>query len=361
MSGSDSNDSLEKVHSGISDRISLFWRFQLGGWLAFTIFSFPSKWVLLETIPASVLVSLYRDGLGFLITVGMREIYKRCYHEKLTKPALVALVGGVSLLSGLILTLFSLGFHEFLDFDAEQTFTPPVIFGIFYFRTGLCLGWSLLYFGIKLLMERLDRERALAVALAAEKEAEIQMLRAQMNPHFLFNALTTIQAGLTRSPETLRPVVQDLSDFLSFSLSHRDKNFVPVGEEFDALVAYLAVEKARFRDDIEIECRIDTHARDFPVPGILLQPLVENAIGYGRKTSPNPLRIRMHVSRTPSGSLIVEVANSGTWVDEEDARKFGGIGLGNVRKRMALLYPERHRIEMNAEKGWVTVKIVINP
>ncbi len=361
MNAADSHGSHGRVPVGIWDRVPLFWRFQLGGWLAFTIFSFPSKWVMLETIPASVLVSLYRDGLGFLITIGMREIYRRCYRETMPKAALVGLVGGVSLVSGLILTLFSLGFHEFLDFDADKTFTSPIIFGIFYFRTGLCLGWSLLYFGIKLLMERLDRERSLAVALAAEKDAELQMLRAQMNPHFLFNALTTIQAGLTRSPEALRPVVQALSDYLSFSLSHRDQNFIPVGDEYDALVAYLAVEKARFRDDIEIECSIHPVAREFPVPGILLQPLVENAIGYGRKTSPKPLRLRMHVSQLPAASLMIEVANTGTWVEEEDARKFGGIGLGNVRKRMALLYPDRHRIDMNAENGWVTVKIEITP
>ena len=341
------------------DRVALFWRFQLGGWFAFSIFSFPTKWVIIESLRESVIVALFRDGLGFFVTIGMREIYRRCYHEKMTKSALVGLVGGVSLASGLVLTLFSLGFHEFLDFEAEKTFTPPIIFGIFYFRTGLCLGWSLLYFGIKLLMERLDRERSLAIALAAGKDAELQMLRAQLNPHFLFNALTTIQAGLTRSPEALRPVVQALSDYLSFSLSHRNQNFIPVGDEFDALVAYLAVEKARFRDDIEIECRIDPTAREFPVPGILLQPLLENAIGYGRKTSPKPLRLRMHVSQLPTGSLMIEVANTGTWVEEEDARKFGGIGLGNVRKRMALLYPERHRIDMNAENGWVTVTIEI--
>ena len=361
MNGANSNSSHGRVPHQSWSRLPLFWRFQLGGWLAFTVFSFPSKWVLLETIPASVLVSLYRDGLGFLITIGMREIYRRCYSEQMTKAALVALVGGVSLLSGLILTFFSLAFHEFLDFDAEKTFTPPIIFGIFYFRTGLCLGWSLLYFGIKLLMERLDRERSLAIALAVGKDAELQMLRAQLNPHFLFNALTTIQAGLTRAPESLRPVVQALSDYLSFSLSHRDQNFIPVGDEYDALVAYLAVEKARFRDDIEIECRIDPAAREFPVPGILLQPLLENAIGYGRKTSPKPLRLRMHVSQLPTGSMMIEVANTGKWVEEENARKFGGIGLGNVRKRMALLYPDRHRIDMNAENGWVTVKIEITP
>lgn len=359
MNGPNCQGSNGRVPGGIWDRIPLFWRFQLGGWLAFSVFSFPSKWVMLETIPASVLVSLYRDGLGFLITIGMREIYRRCYHDKMTKAALVGLVGGVSLVSGLILTLFSLGFHEFLDFDAEKTFTTPIIFGIFYFRTGLCLGWSLLYFGIKLLMERLDRERSLAVALAAEKDAELQMLRAQMNPHFLFNALNTIQAGLTRAPESLRPVVQALSDYLSFSLSHRDQNFIPAGDEYDALVAYLGVEKARFREDIEIECRIEPAAREFPVPGILLQPLVENAIGYGRKTSPKPLRIRIHVSMSPKNSLIVEVANTGTWVEEE-ARKFGGIGLGNVRKRMALLYPDRHLIDLAANNGWVTVRIEIS-
>jgi len=207
-------------------------------------------------------------------------------------------------------------------------------------------------------MERLDRERSLAVALAAGKDAELQMLRAQMNPHFLFNALNTIQAGLTRAPDSLRPVVQALSDYLSFSLSHRNQSFIPVGEEYDALVAYLAVEKARFRDEIDIECMLDPNIREFPVPGILLQPLVENAISYGRRTSPKPLQLRMQVSRLPTGSLILEVANTGTWV-KEDAQQFGGIGLGNVRKRMSLLYPDRHRIDMNAENGWVTVKIEI--
>ncbi len=361
MTESDSQGSRKIGPGRFCSKIPMFWRFQLGGWLAFTVFSFPSKWVVLETIPASVLVSLYRDGLGFLITIGMREIYRRCYHDKISKVGLFGLVAGVSLVSGLILTLFSLAFHKFLDFDAEKTFTPPVIFGIFYFRTGLCLGWSLLYFGIKLLMERLDRDRSLAVSQAAEKDAELQMLRAQMNPHFLFNALTMIQAGLTRSPETLRPVVQSLSDYLSFSLSHRDKSLIPVGEEYDALVAYLAVEKARFRDELEIDCQIDLAAREVPVPGILLQPLLENAIGYGRMTSPKPLRLRMHVSKLPAGSLLIEVANTGSWVEEEDVRKFGGVGLGNVRKRMALLYPDRHRINVKTDNGWVTVRIEIAP
>jgi hypothetical protein len=87
LNGADSHGSHGKVLGGIWDRIPLFWRFQLVGWLAFTIFSSPSKWVMLETIPTSVLVPLYRDGLGFLITIGMREICRRCYSEKIPKVA----------------------------------------------------------------------------------------------------------------------------------------------------------------------------------------------------------------------------------------------------------------------------------
>jgi hypothetical protein len=93
LNGADSHGSHGKVLGGIWDRIPLFWRFQLVGWLAFMIFSSPSKWVMLETIPTSVLVPLYRDGLGFLISIGMREICRRCYSEKIPKAAFVGPVG----------------------------------------------------------------------------------------------------------------------------------------------------------------------------------------------------------------------------------------------------------------------------
>jgi len=339
-------------------QLPLFWRFQLIGWLAFSVFSFPSKWVILENIPESVVVSIYRDGVGFLITIGMREIYRRVYHEKMSMVSLAVLVTGVSLGSGVFLTLFSLGFHEFLDFKAEKTFTPPVIFGIYYFRTGLCFGWSLLYFGIKLMHDSMERDLRIAQAQANSERAELQMLRAQINPHFLFNSLNTILSALERQKQGVARMVQALSDYFNYSLIHKNDDFVLLGEECDALMDYLSLEKARFGDTLNMACQIDPGTRLARVPGVLLQPLVENAIKFSRETSASPFIVRLNITREKS-ALLIEVCNTGHWITPDPNRESGGIGLENIRKRLEWLYPGQHTLEIVREEGWVVVKLRI--
>jgi len=356
MNGADSHGSHGRVPGGIWDRIPLFWRFQLAGWLAFSVFSFPSKWVMLENVSESVVVSIYRDGMGFLITICMRELYRRVYHEKMSMVSLAALVTGVSLGSGLVLTLFSLGFHKFLDFNAEQTFTPPVIFGIYYFRTGLCFGWSLLYFGIKLMRDSMEREVRLALAEASSERAELQMLRAQINPHFLFNSLNTILSALERQKQGVTKMVQSLSDYLNYSLMHKNDDFVLLGEECDALMDYLALEQARFGESLNMACQIDPGTRTTRVPGVLLQPLVENAIKFSRETSDPPFIVRLNISRDHSG-LLIEVCNTGRWIIPDPHRASGGVGLDNIRQRLNWLYPGQHTLNIVPEEGWVAVRI----
>lgn len=339
------------------NHIPLFWRFQLSGWIAFCIVSFPLKWIVLEDIPGSLLVSLYRDGLSFVLTVGMREIYRRFYRRNLKIGWLALLVTAVSLAGGAILTLFSLAFHDALDFEEAKIFNGQVVFAIFYFRTGLCAGWSLLYFGIKLIRESAQHDLRLSKAESERQRAELQMLRSQMNPHFLFNALTTIRAGMGRSETQLKEAVQGLADYLRYSLENRDHDKVTLGAEVDAIEGYLAVEKARFRADLEVELDIDPEARAAFVPGVILQPLVENAIRYGRKTSPPPLKVRVTVSRPSGQRVCVEVANSGHWINAGNKRGPGGVGLENLRRRLALLYPADHMLETVSEDGWVKVRL----
>jgi hypothetical protein len=357
MSAADSTDWIERAFGGIWRRIPLFWRFQLGGWIVFTVFSFPLKWVVLETVPGSLLISLYRDSVGFLLTLGMREIYRRVYRAQTPVIWVTVVVILVSLVGGAVLTAFSLAFHGVFDFEEEKIFHHSMVFGIFYFRTGLCAGWSLLYFGIKFFRDSMQRDLSLSRAEVARQRAELQMLRAQMNPHFLFNALTTIRAGLARPGPQLKNVVQALADYLRYSLEHRNEDLVALGDEFDAVMAYLAVEKARFREEMEMECHIEDAARTVTCPGILLQPLVENAIKYGRKTSPLPLKVRLAIACHSPRIVRVEVANTGHWIEPPKRAGLGGVGLDNLRQRLALLYPAYHKLEILTEDEWVVVRV----
>jgi len=111
---------------------------------------------------------------------------------------------------------------------------------------------------------------------------------------------------------------------------------------------------------LEVECRIDTAARLALVPGIMIQPLVENALKYGKKTSPRPLRIRVVVSSLPSGGVKIEVSNTGTRVEPNHSEPVGGVGLENLKSRLKLIYPDSHDLRISEADGWVTVTIQID-
>jgi len=189
-----------------------------------------------------------------------------------------------------------------------------------------------------------------------------------MNPHFLFNALNTIRYGIEKpKPEhksELKSTVQSLADYLRFSLDHGNDDFVSLGEEYDAMLDYLRVEKSRFRTDLVCECHIDETLRSVQVPGIILQPLVENAIKYGRETSSLPLQVRVSVTSDDQGMMSLKVSNSGDWIPQEKndppkqrLGKSSHLGLQNLRRRLELLYPGKHSLEIESDNGWVNVNV----
>ena len=342
----------------MQSEIPPFWRFQLAGWATFEILSFPLKVAILGTIEAAIIASILRDGMAFWLTLGLRFIYRRAYRERMPigRIAMILLIGCLG--AGSLLTLFSLILERIIALEEEQLFGALAVFRLFYFCTSIFVGWSFLYFGIKLMRDADARELRLAKIDTARREAELQMLRAQMNPHFLFNALNTIRAGIGEKVRELIPVIDGLAGYLRFSLAHRKDDLVAMQDEFEALVDYLSVEKARFGDELELDCQIDSAARKIAVPGVLLQPLVENSIKYGRTTSPVPLRVRIRVVSEP-GFLLIEVANSGRWVEPQPHDQLGGVGSGNLRQRLSLLYPGRHNFDLTTENGWVQARIRI--
>lgn len=359
MDASDARTRPKGAFAGRWRTLPLFWKFQIFGWLIFLVASLPLKLVVLGSLQAALVVSLYREGMGFLTTWGMREIYRRWYRPSMSwfqVSLLILLVSGFGAAAQAILAL---GFHDFIDFEEEKIFHEAAVFAVIYFRVAICLAWSFLYFGIKLWREASDRELKLVTIESERRGAELQKLRAQMNPHFLFNALNSIRAGIGNPKIDLKEVVESLADYLRFSLENRQDDLVPIELEYDAIASYLAVEKARFRSQLEVEMHLAETAKSALVPGIILQPLVENAIRYGWKSSPRPLRINVNIEGPIRKMLKVEVVNTGTWKEPDQRDNLGGIGLGNLRARLRLLYSENHQVLIHAEDGWVTIRMLI--
>ena len=334
-------------------RLPLFWRFQLAGWVLFAVATFPLKLAAFPTVGAVVVLTLTREPLGFLLTCGLRNLYRRRPRREARSLQLALFVLGVSAVAGLVDGALGRTVSRLLGHPEDPVFT----LGVVCFRATLYLTWSLLYFWIKALHAGQARELALARAETSRREADLQLLRAQVNPHFLFNALNTILATLEPGQARPQRVVEGLAAYLRYSLEHRTDQLVPLGAEYDATLGYLTVEQERFRDELVADCSIEESVRAVSVPAVLLQPLIENALKYSRQTSEPPYRVRLQVTATDPGSVAIEVANTGTWVEPAAISGPHGTGLENLRRRLALLYPGRHRLETSSANGWVRVNL----
>lgn len=333
----------------------MFWQPHLGGWALFALATFPLKVLMWGSVGKAVVLTLVRETLGFVGTLGLREVYRRA-PIGLGRPLRLA---GVLVAGAMALSWVEAGCCGKLAFVAEAPALAGMQrMGTLYFRGMLYVVWGMLYFWIRGRMA----ERARMEAEAKAQRAELMLLRAQASPHFLFNAFNTILAGLEGDPKALQPVVQGLADYLRYSLRHKEMAEVLLSEEFEAALNYLTVEKARFGEDVEMGSHLGEGAMGARVPAVFLQPLEENAVKHGMKTSPMPLRVTMRADVLPDGRVWLEVANTGAWIEPgagAGGREGGGQGLSILRRRLGLLYGDRHEFSVASAGGEVRVRVVI--
>ncbi|MEI8310549.1 MAG: histidine kinase, partial [Verrucomicrobiota bacterium] len=212
--------------------------------------------------------------------------------------------------------------------------------------TGLLLGAG---------AEAQRREKELR-AVAATREAEMERIKAQIHPHFLFNSLNGIATEIPTHPDSATEMVRELSDYLRYSLDHRKRAVGPLSDELDAMRAYLEIEKARFGERLSVRIEATAEARCKNVPSFLLQPLVENAVKHGLSISRHPMELTISAS-VLRDRLIVEVTNTGTLPDPDPSKD--GLGLDTLRRRLDLNYPRRHEFTLAAVGGRVQAKILL--
>jgi two-component system sensor histidine kinase AlgZ len=187
--------------------------------------------------------------------------------------------------------------------------------------------------------------RAMQTSIQA-RDAELKALKAQINPHFLFNSLNSISALTSIDPARARDMCVLLGDFLRLTLGLGEKNLVHFSEELDLLEKYLAIEKVRFGARLRMHEEIQEESKVCLLPPLLLQPLVENAVKHGIATLPEGGDVRLAVQRQ-NGRLAILVENS--WDPEAPPRRSGGLGLKNVQQRLEARYGKDASLRVNTE------------
>ena len=352
------------------DRNIQFLFLQIVGWLSLSLISFFSLtlWYNQQSI-AYIAHTLLQSVMGVAVSWPLRSVF----HYLWNKPALSRML--LTVISVLVCSLIwsALRIGAFLwmtnETDVWSDFGGWLFGSIMIF---LC--WAAFYHGIKYYQllqseheellnfaaenkeEQLKRSRAETIA----QEAQLKMLRYQLNPHFLFNTLNAISALVVgRSPANANTMIMQLSNFLRYSLENDPIKRVTLEQEVGALKLYLDIEKTRFADRLDVEFDVDVAAHDVKIPSLLLQPLVENAIKYAIAPAEKGGKISIF-AKLDGDHLIIEVADTGPGLhDGKNGMVSGpGIGLKNTVDRLSAFYGDNYIFELRGpQSGGMTIYI----
>jgi LytS/YehU family sensor histidine kinase len=234
------------------------------------------------------------------------------------------------------------------DWAMEHAPQPLEIFVGTISSMALLLCWTGLYYGVKF-YERLQLEREATLRQSAlAQEAQLKMLRYQLNPHFLFNTLNAISTlVLDGQNRTANLAVSRLSEFLRYTLDQDPMKKVTLRQELDALNLYLGIEKLRFGERLRLEFDVDERAESALVPSLLLQPLVENAMKYAIAPREEGGSVTI-IAGIEGGSLRLAVVDDGPGLPPAAASANGrGVGLRNTRERLKVLYGATHSVDVS--------------
>ena len=363
---------LENAPLGIPvSKNAAFWILNVAGWTALAFANiFIMRWIVLDGWRSYVFVSAFYS-LAVPISGACRYLYRKIDYRRRRATSLVLYVVGISLAAATV--------WRFTEIFIDMALWPSV-YGLDHLASAVepaalankvfsalwpFMMWSVLYLVINFWLEwRRERNRAVKATLLAQR-AQLEMLRYQLNPHFLFNALNSVRALVDENREGAREMITELADFLRYSLVHRDYRNVPLAGEMEAVGHYLSIEKRRYEDNLVVDIRVSDSAGSFPVPCFLIHPLVENAVKYGMRTSAMPLEIAIE-AESSGDRLDLTVSNTGAWVQPESREGSGcdragtGTGLENVKQRLAAGFPDRHKLSVSERSGRVIVMLEIH-
>jgi len=263
------------------------------------------------------------------------------------------ILGAIILLTWFFISYFILKllFPEEVDYfhSLNESFPVRLIAGILFYLTVLLI-YHLIIYGRALQEKKLNETRLNLLV----KESELNVLRSQMNPHFLFNSLNSISSLTISDPEKAREMIIKLSDFLRYALKYGQKEKTTFADELRNIELYLDIEKIRFGDKLIFEKMIGEKCLEAKVPNMILQPLVENAIKHGVYESTETITINLSCAEGMNG---FEISLKNNYDPDQKSRTGSGLGLKNVGNRLFLIYNKDELLKI--KKGTDTFEVTL--
>ncbi len=346
----------------VCDQRKLFWVLHLGGWLVWGLFAKYAftRAISDEMVPNYFFYVMVITVIGIVFSLGLRYIYRFMWSRPLWQQAVGFLLGSSA--AGFLWMqtrsyIYTGWFEKAKDMEAwmekmgEAAHLYEKVYYLESFSTGWIpmLAWSILYFFIKYYQIFQEVQKSALKSAAMAHEAQLKMLRYQLNPHFLFNTLNAISTLiLEQQTELANRMVIRLSSFLRYSLDNDPMQKITLEQELAALKLYLDIEKVRFEERLSLELDIGDEAAKALIPSLLLQPLVENAIKYGIARAEEGAHLRI-AAKVFAGDLLLELSDDGPGVELVNGLipNANGVGLRNTQERLVELYGNQHSFRLS--------------
>jgi protein-S-isoprenylcysteine O-methyltransferase Ste14 len=323
-----------------------FWLLQTAAWLGYALENFLAEIGYGRPLDIYKL-NLYDAACGFLLTLGVRAVLKSTWSYPPRQR--LAWGGGVLVLAALI---GGYAWAVAVSKMCGECKPPKSWLGYLSYFFGwlqLLVAWTGAYVGIKLARQLQAEKETSLQATAMAHQAQLRMLRYQLNPHFLFNTLNAISTlVLDGRSQQANGMVGALSSFLRYSLDSDPEQKVTLDQEIGAIQRYLTIEQLRFGDRLKVGILITPPAGTALVPSLILQPLIENAVKFGVSKREEAGRIEI-IARVDNDLLEIVLRDNGPGsVNYRPERVDGqGVGLANTRERLRVLYGERQHFEIS--------------
>jgi sensor histidine kinase YesM len=330
------------------DKNRAFWTLQSAGWAGYfvlrTLSGIANSMGWFYVVHTALLTAT-----GYSITLLMASAFRR----------LIRMQPVYTWVGSIVIVAIAAAAFSAIETWSVSTFVDPGVkaegvrfFSAILLTVSVLLAWSALYYSINffILLEQ-QTDRLLRLESQASN-AQLAMLRYQLNPHFLFNTLNSISTlVLLKQTERANAMLSRLSSFLRYTLVNESTGMVTVAQEIETLKLYLEIEKMRFEERLRPHFHIDPTVMRAHLPSLLLQPLIENGIKYAVTPQEEGADISIELRRE-ADRVFITVSDTGPGADSQyqvRAAQSTGVGLANIRDRLAQAYGDNHRFETQSE------------